>query len=99
MRAVTARRKLVTAAPLEVKVTSGSSVRLPTMVTWVSGMCCPLLGLGMVLNGWSRWGSGRGGGLVLLPGRPGQQVLAGVGVPGLVRHGPRLLPAGRARLL
>jgi 8-oxo-dGTP diphosphatase len=32
-RAVTARRKLVTAAPLGVKETSGSSVRLPTMVT------------------------------------------------------------------
>jgi hypothetical protein len=32
-RTVTARRKLVTAAPLGVKETSGSSVRLPTMVT------------------------------------------------------------------
>ena len=41
---VTARRKLVTAAPLGVKVTSGSSVRLPVMVTWVSGMVRPLLG-------------------------------------------------------
>src|SRR5215207_10277065 len=98
MRAVTARRKLQTAAPLGVKVTSGSSVRLPVMVTWVSGMAVPSSGA----QGWC-WLVGRGGGpvswLVLLPGRVGQLVPAGVGLPGVVRHGPRLLPAGRAQVL
>src|SRR5215207_3226609 len=79
MRAVTATRKLQTAAPLGVKVTSGSSVRLPVMVTWVSGMLSPPRGSGVVLNGlvavvvrsvaWSSF-------LVV-----GQQVPAGVGVP------------------
>src|SRR5688572_5516923 len=77
MRAVTARRKLVTAAPLGVKVTSGSSVRLPTMVTWVSSIDVPSSGLGVVLVGWSRWWSGRY--LLLLSGRVGEQVPAGVG--------------------
>src|SRR5215207_747583 len=36
MRWVTATRRLVTAMPLEVKRTSGSSTRLPTMVVWLS---------------------------------------------------------------
>src|SRR5215207_3332465 len=51
MRAVTARRKLQTAAPLGVKLTSGSSVRLPTMLTWVSGMAVPSSGL-LVIWAW-----------------------------------------------
>src|SRR5215218_5045192 len=95
MRAVTATRKLQTAAPLGVKMTSGSSVRLPVMVTWVSGMAVPSSGL---RGGAERVGRGGGpiGGLVLLPGG-GQQVPAGVGVTGLVRRGPRLLPAGLVR--
>jgi hypothetical protein len=36
-----------------VKVTSGSSVRLPVMVTWVSAIADALLGLAMMV-GWSR---------------------------------------------
>src|SRR5512132_3274276 len=55
-RAVTATRKLATAWPLGVKRRSGSSVRLPVRVTWVSAMTA-LLGL-VVLPGRCRWWSG-----------------------------------------
>src|SRR5215207_10114129 len=44
MRAVTARRKLATAVPLGVNRRSGSSVRLPLRVTWVSAIADALLG-------------------------------------------------------
>ena len=57
-RAVTARRKLATGLPLGVCLSSGSSVRLPVMVTWVSAMAA-LLGARGVLAGRSRWWSGR----------------------------------------
>src|SRR5215216_6510073 len=39
-RGVTASRKLATAAPLGVKRSSGSSVRLPTSITWLSFATC-----------------------------------------------------------
>src|SRR5215211_5308244 len=77
MRVVTARRKLQTAAPAGVKATSGSSVRLPTMVTWVSGMLSPPRGSGLVLAGRARWWSGWVAWSSFLG--LGQQVPAGVG--------------------
>src|SRR4029450_13786960 len=97
MRAVTATRKLQTAAPLGVKVTSGSSVRLPVMVTWVSGMGVPSSGLVVLLNGLAAVVVRSVG--CLLPGLMGSAGAGGGGGPWVVRHGPRLLPAGRARLL
>src|SRR5215211_7543612 len=89
-RAVTARRKLATRLPLGVCLSSGSSVRFPVMVTWVSAIADALLGLVVLavargggpvddcssFLGW--WSAGAGGG----------------GDPDLVRHGLRLLPAG-----
>src|SRR5215216_2083954 len=96
MRAVTARRKLATACPLGVKRSSGLSVRLPVMVTWVSAMgallglvvlaCCSVV----VVVRWCAHASFLGWWV--------SRCRRGVGVPELVRHGPRL-PAGRALLL
>src|SRR5215216_565888 len=56
--AVTARRKLATSVPLGVYRRSGSSVRLPVMVTWVSAMSA-LLGARAATAGWLGWRSGR----------------------------------------
>src|SRR4029453_11550238 len=59
IRAVTARRKLATKLPLGVCLSSGSSVRLPVRVTWVSAIAVPSSGL-VLVGGWLRWWSGRG---------------------------------------
>ena len=68
------------------------------MVTWVSGMLSPPRGSGAA--DWLVAVVVRSGpvGLPVLPGRWVSRC-PGVGVPGVVRHGPRLLPAGRALLL
>ena len=95
-RAVTARRKLATGLPLGVKRELGVVGQVAGDGDVGVGHGCPprgSVGAGcsvavVVRSGWlpPSW-------LV------GQQVPAGVGVPLLVRHGPRLLPAGRALLL
>ena len=93
MRAVTARRKLATGLPFGVKLESGSSVRLPVMVTWVSAMAALLGARGGA--GWSVAVVVRSGGWSLPPLRGsggGQQGAGGaVGRPMACWSAPTVL--------
>src|SRR5512132_3808326 len=112
MRAVMARRKLATGLPLGVKRRSGSSVRLPVMVTCLSAMAAASLAVEGI--SWAdRDGQGSGPHLlgpvgVQEPEVPAVLVVQGPGhsaaqlQPVLLElpHAlPPVLPAGRARLL